>query len=98
MYPIPVKMVTHLFLLIIFAGKLVISCLSSSTDNTNLILTPFINKGEFETAKVLSNVEPYPGFNYTSYAGHLTINEEYDSNVHFWFIHSQVSNAKSNFQ
>ncbi|RWS18513.1 carboxypeptidase: vitellogenic-like precursor, partial [Leptotrombidium deliense] len=59
-----------------------------------LFLTPFIESGEYSTAKQLSKVKSKQ-FNCgtESYAGYLTVNKSYNSNLFFWFFPSKTANA-----
>ena len=41
-------------------------------------------------ARKLSLVGPLPGANVKSYAGYLTVNKKYNSNLYFWFFPAQV--------
>lgn len=55
---------------------------------TPLILTPYIQSGQIEEALQLSlvtNLTP----NITSYSGFITVNEECNSNLFFWFFPTQ---------
>ncbi|XP_058383579.1 probable serine carboxypeptidase CPVL [Diceros bicornis minor] len=60
-----------------------------------LVLTPYIKAGNLEEGRQLSLVAPFPGSNVKSYAGYITVNETYNSNLFFWFFPAQVepSNA-----
>lgn len=40
----------------------------------------------FVPARELSLVEDLPGANVKSYAGYLTVNKQYNSNLFFWFF------------
>jgi len=51
-----------------------------------LFLTPYIQKGDIKTAQTLSQVGPLQGTTQKSYAGFLTVNKAYDSNMFFWFF------------
>ncbi|XP_044776034.1 probable serine carboxypeptidase CPVL isoform X1 [Neomonachus schauinslandi] len=55
-----------------------------------LFLTPYIEAGKFEEGKRKSMVPLFPGSNVKSYAGYLTVNETYNSNLFFWFFPAQV--------
>lgn len=52
-------------------------------------LTPYIEKGQFDTAQRMSLVGPLDGVNVKSYAGFITVNKTYDSNMFFWFFPAQ---------
>ncbi|KAG8514732.1 putative serine carboxypeptidase CPVL, partial [Galemys pyrenaicus] len=51
-----------------------------------LFLTPYIEAGKVVEAKHLSLVAPFPGSNIKSYAGYITVNKTYNSNLFFWFF------------
>ena len=54
-----------------------------------LFLTPFLQNDEIEMAKNYSRVRGLPGAeNLESYSGYLTVNEEFNSNLFFWFFPS----------
>ncbi|XP_040328301.1 putative serine carboxypeptidase CPVL isoform X2 [Herpailurus yagouaroundi] len=55
-----------------------------------LFLTPYIEAGKLEEAKKQSLVPPFPGSNVKSYAGYITVNKTYNSNIFFWFFPAQV--------
>ncbi|XP_012576512.1 PREDICTED: probable serine carboxypeptidase CPVL [Condylura cristata] len=55
-----------------------------------LFLTPYIEAGKFVEGKHLSLVAPFPGSNIKSYAGYITVNKTYNSNLFFWFFPAQV--------
>ncbi|XP_031352306.1 venom serine carboxypeptidase-like [Photinus pyralis] len=58
-----------------------------------LILTPLINAGKIKEAQDASEVK-FNGFkNVVSYSGYFTVNEEYNSNLFFWFFPSRTSYA-----
>uniref|UniRef100_A0A667ZJR3 Probable serine carboxypeptidase CPVL n=1 Tax=Myripristis murdjan TaxID=586833 RepID=A0A667ZJR3_9TELE len=56
-----------------------------------LFLTPYLEKGAIDEGKILrlSLVGPLPGANVKSYAGYLTVNKKYNSNLYFWFFPAQ---------
>uniref|UniRef100_A0A667ZJP9 Probable serine carboxypeptidase CPVL n=1 Tax=Myripristis murdjan TaxID=586833 RepID=A0A667ZJP9_9TELE len=54
-----------------------------------LFLTPYLEKGAIDEARRLSLVGPLPGANVKSYAGYLTVNKKYNSNLYFWFFPAQ---------
>ena len=57
-----------------------------------LILTNYIKTGKIDEARRLSQVGPLPnGPNITSYSGFFTVNQNYNSNLFFWFFPSLVS-------
>uniref|UniRef100_A0A7N8YKN6 Probable serine carboxypeptidase CPVL n=1 Tax=Mastacembelus armatus TaxID=205130 RepID=A0A7N8YKN6_9TELE len=51
-----------------------------------LFLTPYLEKGAIEEARMLSLVGKLPGASVKSYAGYLTVNAKYNSNLFFWFV------------
>lgn len=54
-----------------------------------LFLTPFLQNDEVEMAKNYSRVRGLPGAEtLESYSGYLTVNEEFNSNLFFWFFPS----------
>lgn len=50
-----------------------------------LFLTPYIKNGQIEVGQAASMVRPLKE-NVTSYAGFLTVNEAYKSNMFFWYF------------
>ncbi|XP_008259795.2 probable serine carboxypeptidase CPVL isoform X3 [Oryctolagus cuniculus] len=55
-----------------------------------LFLTPLIEAGKIKKARALSLVSPFPVLNVKSYAGYITVNKTYNSNLFFWFFPAQV--------
>ncbi|RZF45124.1 hypothetical protein LSTR_LSTR011968 [Laodelphax striatellus] len=55
-----------------------------------LFLTPYIEKGLIREAQQLSKVKPFVK-GITSYAGLITVNKKYDSNLFFWFFPSKTN-------
>ncbi|XP_035304826.1 probable serine carboxypeptidase CPVL isoform X3 [Cricetulus griseus] len=55
-----------------------------------LFLTPFINAGKIKEAQKKSMVSPFPGMNLNSYAGYITVNKTYNSNLFFWFFPARI--------
>lgn len=55
-----------------------------------LILTPLIKKGEIDLARKKAEVRHQEMKDVSSYAGYLTVNKEYNSNLFFWFFKAQV--------
>ena len=58
-------------------------------------MTPYIKSGDIDTARTLSKVtDPLDGLNEgeqpDSYPGFLTVKEETESNMFFWFIPATV--------
>ncbi|XP_052357155.1 probable serine carboxypeptidase CPVL isoform X5 [Oncorhynchus keta] len=67
-----------------------VSMLSRGADpGKPLFLTPYLEKGNIEEARKQSLVGPLPGANVKSYAGYLTVNKKYNSNLYFWFFPAQ---------
>ncbi|XP_064814273.1 probable serine carboxypeptidase CPVL isoform X1 [Oncorhynchus masou masou] len=67
-----------------------VSMLSGGADpGKPLFLTPYLEKGNIEEARKQSLVGPLPGANVKSYAGYLTVNKKYNSNLYFWFFPAQ---------
>lgn len=56
-------------------------------------LTPLIEQGKFDEAQKASLVGQLDGTNLKSYAGFITVNKTYDSNMFFWFFPSQKDPA-----
>ncbi|ELW67918.1 putative serine carboxypeptidase CPVL [Tupaia chinensis] len=55
-----------------------------------LFLTPYIKAGKIKEGKERSMVSPLPGVSIKSYAGYITVNETYNSNLFFWFFPAQI--------
>nr|XP_003935214.2 probable serine carboxypeptidase CPVL [Saimiri boliviensis boliviensis] len=55
-----------------------------------LFLTPYIEAGSIKKGKELSFVSPFRGWNTKSYAGFLTVNKTYNSNLFMWFFPAQI--------
>lgn len=52
-----------------------------------LILTPLIKAGKLDEAKQLAQVKELPNApQVDSFSGFLTVNEQYESNLFFWFF------------
>ncbi|XP_044102235.1 probable serine carboxypeptidase CPVL isoform X4 [Neovison vison] len=60
-----------------------------------LFLTSYIEAGKLAEGKRKSLVPPFPGLNVKSYAGYLTVNKTYNSNLFFWFFPAQVGTGFS---
>ncbi|KFM61846.1 putative serine carboxypeptidase CPVL, partial [Stegodyphus mimosarum] len=71
--------------------------LNAVPPNEPLILTPFIESGDIELARNLSQTKPLPGCNLhlLSYSGFFTVRKEYDSNIFFWFFPALNGDADS---
>lgn len=63
------------------------SCQAPGTTGKPLILTTMIEDGDIETAQDLCKVKPLLG-DIKSYAGFLTVDKTYNSNLFFWFFPS----------
>lgn len=58
-----------------------------------LLLTPFIEQGKIKDALTAANVV-FNGFKQlTSYAGYLTVNKAFNSNLFFWYFPAQTNSA-----
>ncbi|XP_049637842.1 probable serine carboxypeptidase CPVL [Suncus etruscus] len=55
-----------------------------------LFLTPYITAKKLREGKRMSLVAPFPGSNVKSYAGYLTVNQTYNSNLFFWFFPAET--------
>ncbi|KAF5282412.1 hypothetical protein FQR65_LT14306 [Abscondita terminalis] len=55
-----------------------------------LILTPYIESGNIEEARKLSEVKYEETEDVKSYSGYFTVNEEFNSNLFFWFFPSET--------
>jgi len=56
-----------------------------------LFLTPLIKAGAIEEARIKAKVVGLPNApEVESYSGYLTVNEEFNSNMFFWFFPSKV--------
>uniref|UniRef100_A0A8C8TYD3 Carboxypeptidase n=1 Tax=Peromyscus maniculatus bairdii TaxID=230844 RepID=A0A8C8TYD3_PERMB len=55
-----------------------------------LFLSPYIQAGKIKLAQKRSEVSPYPGMNLKSYAGYITVNRTYNSNLFFWFFPARI--------
>jgi vitellogenic carboxypeptidase-like protein len=58
-----------------------------------LFLTPYIEKGDLEHGRELARVK-LNGTDINSYAGFLTVNKTYNSNMYFWFFPSLTQNPR----
>ncbi|KAI4811865.1 hypothetical protein KUCAC02_014737 [Chaenocephalus aceratus] len=63
-----------------------VSGLNGVDPGSPLFLTPYLEKGAIAEARKLSLVGDLPGANVKSYAGYLTVNKKYNSNLFFWFF------------
>ena len=57
-----------------------------------LFLTSYIENGQLEIAREKAEVHHVKMEDVKSYAGYLTINKEYNSNIFFWYFPSKVNN------
>ena len=57
-----------------------------------LFLTPLIESGKIEEARLKATVQHKEMNNIKSYSGYFTVNKEYNSNLFFWFFPAVVSN------
>ncbi|CAH2104266.1 unnamed protein product [Euphydryas editha] len=55
-------------------------------NGTALILTPFIEKGQFDEARKASIVNSKLFLGVDSYSGFITVNKTYNSNIFFWYF------------
>ncbi|XP_057329621.1 venom serine carboxypeptidase-like [Microplitis mediator] len=64
---------------------------NDSGDIEPLFLTPYIDDGRFDEAKKLAavNYEKMPDIE--SYAGYLTVNKKYNSNLFFWLFSAEIN-------
>jgi len=60
-----------------------------------LFLTPYIESGQINQARNLSQVNLQPDYSYPSYAGYLTVNKTLQSNLFFWFFPAQNGNTSA---
>lgn len=60
-----------------------------------VFLTEYIERGQFELAKNLSLVNHNDMKWLTSYAGYLTVNKTYNSNLFFWFFPAKLDPSKA---
>ncbi|XP_075589325.1 putative serine carboxypeptidase CPVL [Dermatophagoides farinae] len=60
--------------------------LIGTIDSKPLFLTPYIESGQLDKGRRLSEVVGLSGLDLKSYSGFLTVNKTYDSNMFFWFF------------
>jgi len=86
------------FILTVISVIFLVSCVSKQIGaSTNeaidsgkpLILTPFLESGQAELARKLSQVHNLT--NLESFSGFFTIDKKYHSNIFFWFFPAAVS-------
>ncbi|XP_038209271.1 venom serine carboxypeptidase-like [Zerene cesonia] len=80
------KVVPLFSVLILFCITFRISITSENVYTDCLRLTPYIRNGSVNIAQNLAEVDSSKFMNITSYAGFITVNDEYDSNLFFWFF------------
>nr|XP_057941582.1 probable serine carboxypeptidase CPVL [Doryrhamphus excisus] len=71
-----------------------ISSLNGVDPGSPLFITPYLEKGAIDEARTLSQVGELPGENVKSYAGYLTVNKKYNSNLFFWFFPALMPSQK----
>lgn len=64
--------------------------LIGTIDSKPLFLTPYIESGQLDKGRRLSEVNGLTGLDLESYSGFLTVNKTYDSNMFFWFFPALV--------
>uniref|UniRef100_G3NZR7 Probable serine carboxypeptidase CPVL n=1 Tax=Gasterosteus aculeatus aculeatus TaxID=481459 RepID=G3NZR7_GASAC len=69
-----------------------VSAASGVNPGSPLFLTPYVEKGAIDEARERSLVGDLPGANVKSYAGYLTVNKKYQSNLFFWFFPALMGN------
>lgn len=55
-----------------------------------LFLTPLIESGKIDVARQKASVQHKEMADVDSYAGYLTVNKQYNSNLFFWFFPAKV--------
>ncbi|XP_034375377.1 putative serine carboxypeptidase CPVL [Arvicanthis niloticus] len=55
-----------------------------------LFLSPYIKTGKIKEGQRKSMVSPFPGMYDKSYAGYITVNQTYNSNLFFWFFPARI--------
>ncbi|XP_031237807.1 probable serine carboxypeptidase CPVL isoform X2 [Mastomys coucha] len=58
-----------------------------------LFLSPYISNGKIKEGQRKSMVSPFPGMFDKSYAGYITVNQIYNSNLFFWFFPARIQPA-----
>ncbi|KAM9806387.1 probable serine carboxypeptidase CPVL [Syngnathus typhle] len=71
-----------------------VSSLNGVDPGAPLFLTPYLEKGAIDEARKLSAVGELPGQNVKSYAGYLTVNKKYNSNLFFWFFPALLPSSR----
>lgn len=84
-------MENSMLLIIVFVFGSAAQCFVAA--QTPLQLTPYIEKGDYATARELAFVKhtDLTSKAIISYAGFLTVNKAYNSNLFFWFFKAQVN-------
>ncbi|RZF45367.1 hypothetical protein LSTR_LSTR002810 [Laodelphax striatellus] len=59
-----------------------------------LMLTPYIEDGRLDEGRRKAEVPPFNG-QVKSYAGFITVNKEFQSNLFFWFFESESKSVES---
>ncbi|XP_011555904.3 uncharacterized protein LOC105386950 [Plutella xylostella] len=60
--------------------------IQKADNGTALILTPLIEEGKIDEARIASKVDPSLFSGVKSHSGFLTVNKTYDSNTFFWYF------------
>ncbi|XP_036102788.1 probable serine carboxypeptidase CPVL isoform X2 [Molossus molossus] len=60
-----------------------------------LFLTPYVEAGKIIQGRQLSVVAPFPRQHVESYAGFLTVNKSFNSNLFFWFFPAMADTANA---
>ncbi len=60
-----------------------------------LFLTPYLETGQIDLARSLSQVHLQPAYSYPSYSGYLTVNKTCNSSLFFWFFPAQNGHIDS---
>ncbi|KAK5644824.1 hypothetical protein RI129_006124 [Pyrocoelia pectoralis] len=66
------------------------TCNNNIDDCNPLILTTLIRKGKVKEARLKAEVKHEDFKNVKSYSGYFTVNENFNSNLFFWFFPSEV--------
>lgn len=73
-----------------------VSGLNGVDPGSPLFLTPYLERGAIDEARKLSLVGDLPGGDKSvkSYAGYLTVNKKYNSNLFFWFFPAHMASQE----
>lgn len=84
-----------LIVLFVFVQQYCTKCFVNS--QTPLHLTPYIEKGQLEEARSLAyvNHSDLTLNGIISYAGFLTVNQHYNSNLFFWYFPAKINDLKA---